>query len=460
MLLRRIQHFIKQHDLITPGARVLVGVSGGVDSVVLMVVMKALGYGPVAAHVNYQLRGAASDGDAAFVEALCKKLDVPFHGAVIDGAALAREQGLSLQEAARDARYAFFARVAEAEDLRFVALAHHRDDQAETVLLHLLRGAGPEGLAGMPVKRPLAPGSAALLVRPFLGTPRREIEAFARSEGLAWREDESNTSLKYQRNVLRNAVLPMIEKHFGEAASANIARSGALVRAYVEEAFRQEVAAHFDRVAQPEARRLNLDTLGALAPVWRRRLILEALDRWLPGAQRHAALAEEIDRLIEAQPGRRVVLKGGSIWREREGLVFMPAEEPAEAAPGEAWVQPGDAVSLGSGSLRIDVMDDRPARLDAEAPTSVFADADRLTFPLCVRRWQPGDRFQPLGMAGTKKVSDFLTDARVPAHRRAGMWVLVSGSEIVWIVGMRLAEGVRVQPGTRRVAKFTYIQSS
>ncbi len=460
MLPRRVQHFIEEHHLIRPGARVLVGVSGGVDSVVLMVVLKQLGYGLVAAHVNYQLRGEASDGDAAFVEAFCKRLGVPFHGEVIDMAAYADAHGASLQEAARDVRYGFFARIAEAEDLRYVALAHHLDDQAETVLLHLLRGAGPEGLAGMPVQRPLAPGSAALLVRPLLCARRAEIEAFARDEGLTWREDESNQSLKYQRNVLRAVVLPLLEKHFGEAASANIARSAALVREYVEDAFRQELAAHFDRAAQPEARRLDLDALGAMASVWRRRLILEALKRWLPRVQRHAALAEEIEALVEAQPGRRVVLKGGTVWREREALVFTLPDEAAAAVMGEVLVRPGETVALGSGLLRVEVMNDSPARLDAEAPASVFVDADRLAFPLLVRRWQPGDRFQPLGMAGTKKVSDFLTDAKVPSHRRAGMGVLVSGQEIVWVVGMRIAEGVRVQHGTTRFAKFTYIQSA
>ena len=458
MLRRRVRHYIEQHRLLPPGARVLVGVSGGVDSVVLMVVLKQLGYIPEAAHVNYQLRGDASDGDEAFVQALCRQRGVSFHLETVDAAAYAEERGLSIQEAARDVRYAFFARVAEREDLRYAALAHHIDDQAETVLLNLLRGTGPEGLAGMPVQRTLAPGSAARLVRPLLGVCRAEIEAFARQEGLAWREDESNLYLKYQRNVVRAAVLPLLEKHFGDAASVNIARSAALVREYVDDAFRQALTAYFEQAARPEARQLDLDALGTLAPVWRRRLILEAFQRWLPGVQRHAALAEAVEALIDTQPGRRVALKGGTVWRGRDGLVFTLPSETGAAAQDAILVHPGATVALEPGLLHVEVFDERPARLDAEAPTRVFADAGRLVFPLIARRWQPGDRFRPLGMNGTKKLSDFLTDAKVPPHRRAGTWVLVSGTEIVWVVGMRLAESVRVEPGTRRFAKFTFIQ--
>ena len=458
MLLRRVHQFIEKRHLIAPGARVLVGLSGGVDSVVLLHLLYKLEFAPVAAHVNYRLRGAASEGDEVFVRALCQRLGVPVHVEAFDTEAYAEQHRQSIQEAARDLRYAFFARVAEAEGLRYVAVAHQRDDQAETVLLHLLRGAGPEGLAGMPGQRPLTPGSDVTLVRPLLGERRAEIEAYARAEGLSWREDESNQSLKYRRNVLRELVLPLLEEHFGEAVTDNIARSAALVREYVEDAFGRELAAHFEQAAQPEERRLDLGALRALAPVWRRRLILEALQRWLPQARRHAALAEEIEALVEAQPGRRVVLKAGTIWRERTSLLFERSTEVVTNAESEFNIHLGQTVELESGALRVELLEERLARLDAEAPEAVVVDADRLSFPLLARRWRPGDRFRPLGMTGTKKVSDLLTDAKVPAHRRAGTMVLVSGEQIVWVVGLRLAHEVRVCPETKRLAKFTYIQ--
>ncbi len=458
MLLRRVHQFIEKHQLIAPGARVLVGVSGGVDSIVLLHLLKKLDFAPGAAHVNYRLRGEASDGDEAFVRALCERLGVPVHVKAFDTAAYADERGQSIQEAARDLRYDFFARRAEAEGLRYVAVAHQRDDQAETVLLHLLRGAGPEGLAGMPVQRSLTPGGDVLLVRPLLDERRAEIEAYARAEGLSWREDESNQRLTYRRNVLRKAVFPLLEEHFGEAATDNIARSAALVREYVEDTFQKELQAHFDMAVPPEGGRLDLGALRALAPVWRRRLVLEGLKRWLPEVERHAALAEEIEALVEAQPGRRVVLKGGIVWRERTSLLFERLADAAAHAEDEVSIHPGETVELGPGVLCVELLDERPARLDAGAPQAVVVDADALSFPLVARRWQPGDRFRPLGMTGTKKVSDLLTDAKVPTHRRAGAMVLVSGDQIVWVVGLRLAHEARVRPETKRLAKFTYIQ--
>ena len=458
MFLRRVHHFIEKGHLIAPGARVLVGVSGGVDSVVLLYLLKKLDFEPIAAHVNYQLRGEDADGDEAFVRAFCERLGVPVRIEAVETAALADERGQSIQEVARDLRYDFFARRAEAEGVRSVAVAHHRDDQAETVLLHLLRGAGPEGLAGMPVQRPLTAESDARLVRPLLDERRAEIEAYARAEGLSWREDESNRNLAYRRNALRQAVLPLLEDYFGEAAIDNIARSAALVREYVEDTFKKALETHFAGAALPDGRRLDLDALAALAPVWRRRLVLEGLKRWLPEVERHAALAEEIEALVDAQPGRRVVLKGGLVWRERTSLFFERSADTERRSEGAISIHLDQTVDLEQGTLQVERLDERPERLDAGAPLAVVVDADALTFPLTARRWQPGDRVRPLGMTGTKKVSDVLTDAKVPPHRRAGAWVLLSGDQIVWVVGLCLAHAVRVRPETNRLAKFTYIQ--
>ena len=458
MILHRVRQFIEKHHLIAPGARVLVGLSGGVDSVVLLHILKKLDFTLEAAHVNYRLRGEASDGDEAFVRSLCGQLGVPVHVETFDTVVSAAERGQSIEEAARDLRYDVFARRAQAEDLPYVAVAHQRSDQAETVLLHLLRGAGPEGMAGMPVQRLLTPQSTVQLVRPLLDERRADIEAYARAEGLSWREDESNQHLAHRRNVLRKVVLPLLEEHFGEATSDNIARSATLVREYVEESLRRELTEHFKHAMRAEGSRLDLGVLRTLAPVWRRRLVLEGLKRWLPEVERHAALAGEIEALVDAQPGRRIVLKGGVVWRERTSLLFERSTDAAPDGGRAVPIRPGETVELEEGTLCVELLNERPATLDAGAPLAVVVDADALSFPLVARRWQPGDRFRPLGMTGTKKVSDVLTDAKVPPHRRAATMVLVSGDQIVWVVGLRLAHDVRVRPETKRLAKFTYIQ--
>ena len=399
MFLRSVREYIDEHALLPVGARILVGVSGGVDSVVLLHVLQQAGFALEVAHVNYCLRGDASDRDAAFVQVLCQQMGVEMHVDVVDAAEYSRKHGISVQVAARRLRYHFFAAVAQAGNLSHVAVAHHVDDQAETVLLNLLRGTGPQGLAGMAARRPLFPNSSISLVRPLLGMCRADIEAFARERGLRWREDASNHDLKYRRSILRTEVLPLLKKNWGEAATANIARSAVHMRGYVEDIFLSTLEVHFTRIASPATRELNIERLRGLASVWQRRVVLEALHRWMPGGSPTASVAREVLALLDGQVGRRVPYAEGDVWRARNSLVFVLRKDVEdELIP----VWPGEPVVVGGGRLYVDVSEDRAA-LDGGTLCYAVADAGRLDFPLYVRRWCPGDRFVPLGMAGTKK---------------------------------------------------------
>lgn len=458
MFAEHVQDFIEQRHLLKDAARVLVGVSGGVDSIVLMQVLRTLGYAVEVGHVNYQLRGAASDADEVLVRAACEATGVPFHLLRVDPKAHAEAHQQSLQEAARDIRYAYFLRLAEEKAISQVAVAHHLNDQVETVLLHLVRGAGPEGLAGMPASRLLNAQSTVQLVRPLLDCWREDIEAYAQKQGLRWREDASNTDPSYRRNVVRTDIIPLLERHFGPSVSGNIARSAHLLRGYVEDTLRADLAQHFERAtqAQPEGGQLDLVYLRSLPEVWRGRVILEACKRWLPSAPRTKAFVYEVDALLEAQVGRRVVLEGGSIWRERAHLRWV-RDEAKEADPEANYsLELEDQLTLPEGILQLEEFEERPVSLKAFPPCTVIMDADVLCQPLTVRPWRPGDRMQPFGMEGTKKVSDVLTDAKVPSHRRDRVWVVLSGEVIVWVVGVRMAEAVRVRPETVRFVKITY----
>ena len=206
--------FIRRHSLLSKGEQVLVGVSGGVDSVVLLHLLRRLGYGAEAAHVHHGLRPEA-DGDAAHVRSLCEAWDVPFHVARFDAKAEAEAARTSVQAAARELRYGFFDEVAAQRGIDAVAVAHHLDDQAETMLLNLFRGAGLDGLAAMAPKRSLSKETDVRLIRPLLGLRRTDVEAYARAEGLTWREDASNAAEAYRRSAVRHAILPAIEAHFG-----------------------------------------------------------------------------------------------------------------------------------------------------------------------------------------------------------------------------------------------------
>ncbi len=446
---QRFTEFVTGRGLLAEGARVVVGVSGGVDSVVLLHLLREGGFAPVVAHVNYGLRGAEADADEALVRMLCERWDVPLwvRQAEIEG---------SVQAAARAARYAFFGEVAAEVSALAVATGHHRDDQAETLLLNLFRGAGPVGLAGIPVRRPLAPGSRIEVVRPLLWASREETEGYARARGLPWREDASNQSSAYRRNVLRREVLPLLETHFGEGVGARIAHTADLVREALDAGAALVPTELFEAAAEavPGGWALRLDGLEAQPPPVQRGVLLEALRRGAPGVPRSAAAVREVEALLAAQPGRRVAWPGATVWRTRAHLVF---ETAAAVEAFAVEVQPGETVTP-LGTLRVEMLDAMPEAFDG-SPEVEVVDAERLRFPLVLRPWQAGDGLRPLGIAGRKKVSDLLTDCRVPSYRRARALVLLSGEEVVWVVGHRLGAAA-VGPETRRAARLTWTQAS
>ncbi|MFB6099555.1 MAG: tRNA lysidine(34) synthetase TilS, partial [Salinibacter sp.] len=253
---------------------------------------------------------------------------------------------------------------------------------------------------------------------------------------------------------VRQEVLPLLEKHF-EGATDAVARAGGLMREYVDHALRPALADRMEP-AYVDCGVGGWLSLGALAdepPVWRRRLLLEALRRTLPTASYSYAMAEELEALVDAQPGRRVEVEEGAVWREREGLRFLPEEgTPAPFSPRHVdWEEP---VSIPQGTLRIEQCPDPPSSLEAESPSVADADAERLGRALTVRSWADGDRFRPLGLDGSKTVSDLLTEEKVPPHRRDTVAVLCTRDHVAWVVGHRLDHRVRVRPDTDRVARL------
>lgn len=453
-----VGQFIGRHDLLEEGARVVVGVSGGVDSMVCLAVLRRLGYEVRVLHVNYGLREGA-DADAALVRDWCgaQSPPVPCTAVSRDAGTQAERTGASLHDVARRQRYEAMAEHATDVDADAVAVGHHRDDQAETLLLNLLRGSGPEGLAGMPPSRPLDAVPSVCLVRPLLDVRRADIEAFAEAEGIPWREDPSNWDDTYDRATIRSEVIPLLQKKFGGVANA-LARTAGLMREYVDHTLTPSLDEKWVRAYEDcsTGGALSLAALREEPSVWRRRLILAALADVLPQAPQTAAVAAEVEALVDAQVGKRVEFGGGGVWRERETLRVVPAD----AVPDPLWppvpVPWGEDVPLDRDTLRIDPLDARPASLDPNTPNAAYVDADRLIDPLAVGTWQDGDRLQPLGMDGTKSVADLLTEARVPSHRRAGIYVLYTDDHPAWVIGHRLDHRVRVRPSTRQVARLCW----
>ena len=456
-LVDRAADTIARHDLLEEGERVVVGVSGGVDSMTTLAVLRHLGYDVHALHANYGLREGA-DADEALVRRWCssRSPEIPLRVVSLDAERRASENDESLQEAARVLRYEALGTYAEQIDAGAVAVGHHRDDQAETLLLNLLRGAGPEGLAGMPPRRPLQTTPSVSLIRPLLDATREEIRRVAEAEGIPWREDPSNRDSSYDRARLRTEVMPLLQEKFPGAADS-LARAAGHVRAYVEEtltpALEERLEASYE--ACGEGGRLTLAGLRDEAPVWRRRLILAALERALPDAPQTMAFAREVAALVDAQVGRRVEGGGGTVWRTRRGLRFLPSgATPSPSSP--VSVPIGETVTVESGTIRVDENVESPDALSEAPPTVEYVDADRLTDPLTLRAWEEGDRIRPLGLDGTKSVADVLTDEQVPPHRRDAACVLLVGGRPAWLVGHRLDHRMRIRPTTTRAARLAW----
>lgn len=511
-----VDAWAREHDLWPVRRPILVGVSGGVDSMVLLHVLHALFASEnepsgeaeplVVAHVNYGLRPGADD-DEALVRRVCDALTPPvpvevLHADLEEGDAEAKT---SLQEQAREVRYSFFAEQARAHGAETVAVGHHRQDQAETLLLRLFRGAGPEALAGMRPKRPLHGEQTAHLIRPLLQNKTAEIERFASEYEIPWREDPSNTSGPYARASLRTTLLPAIEAEF-PGATGRIAHAATLLREVTETTLRPErlrwqmhVVAEWQRheVAGGDWTRgtdlaqsrlttilLEADALRDMPRVWRERVILDAICAVAPAAPQTTGMARSVAALLDAQTGRQVAVGSGRVWRERAGLrvVSAPAQcfEPVPIRPDKPASTPEGIVSMRVFSPNGNAMDLLRAKgEEAPGPNMVFLDAkallqdgkahrsqsgaerleairQALASGWVVRRWQQGDRIQPLGMEGTKTVADVLTDAHAPPHMRERILVVDGPTGIAWIVGHRINHRFRLQPGTRHVVQFTW----
>lgn len=430
---KAVERQLEDHGVTDRKRPVVVAVSGGVDSVVVAHAVHALGYRVVLAHVHHGLRGTEADGDAQLVEEMAEEWDCPVHVVEIGDELTAPSTGESMQDRARRLRYAGLEHVAREVGSEVIVTGHHRDDQAETVLMQLLRGTGPEGLAGMPAVRFLSTGSPIRLVRPLLSQSRDRIRAYAEAAGLSWREDTSNESDAYLRNAVRRRVLPLLDDVAGGESADRIARAADLLRRYLDSDLDSITEALLRGACRPlpgGGVLLSDRVLEPLNPVWKGRLVLGALESHLPSATRSRATVERALELLLRQTGRSVPLDGGAMWRERDGLALVPER----SVPQPVVLAPATPVEWDGMVFRLDPIDTAEVE---EGRDAVILDADRLPSSLTIRSWAAGDRISPRGMSGSRKVKDLLVDARVAAHARSRAAVVATGVDVVWVVGVR-----------------------
>ncbi len=430
--------FLNQHDLAQK--RVLLAVSGGLDSVVLAELAYRANLDFALAHVNFGLRDAESDGDEDFVKILAERYGRPFFTKKMETKAFAQTHGLSTQLAARKLRYAWFDELLDAHGFNYLATAHHRDDALETLLLNLIRGAGLAGLAAIPARN-------GRIIRPLLAASREEIAQFAAKNGLAWREDRSNATDDYPRNFIRHRVLPLLRElnpNLTETAGQTLDQLAAARRLLEKsvEAVRQAVWR-----TDGDAIFLALESLRQTPEPL---LVLHELLRPLGFRYRQSAA---IWAAAGGQPGKTFFSQIHTLTVDRHALVITPNR----AVANEVFLieNPEGALQTPDFQLQFSFAE---TPVFEKSPAVACFDFEKLTFPLRLRRWQPGDWLCPLGMGGKrKKVSDLLVDLKVPRPLKNRVWVLISGSEIAWVVGHRLDERFRVTDATRRVWRLEVV---
>ena len=437
-MLSTVQAYIAQHQLLRPGAPVIVGLSGGADSVALLHILTRLGYPCVAAHCNFHLRNDESDADADFAQQTAEALGLPFRRIDFDTADYARQNGVSTEMAARTLRYEWFETLRRELGAEAIAVAHHRDDNVETVLLNLIRGTGLSGLCGMRPRN-------GHIVRPLLSVDRHQIVRWLADRHLPFRTDSSNASDVYRRNFVRLRLLPLMEQLNPSVRDAILRMAGHLTD--VEAIYRNAIDSHRAHLIDADGR-ISIDALlRTPAP---HAMLFELLTPYGFTPSQCADIARALSR----ESGRSFVAPGGRwhLLKDRLHLILYPADEVS-----------ADAFTLTLGSELT-----APIRLSLEerivddtftiscSPHVATFDADRIALPLTLRRWRAGDSFVPFGMTGRKKLSDYFSDHKFSLLHKAAAWILCDASgRILWIVGHRTDNRFRITSKTSRALIVT-----
>jgi tRNA(Ile)-lysidine synthase len=474
-LLQRFQQYISEHHLFSPKDTLLLAVSGGVDSVVLCELCKQAGFQFVIAHCNFKLRNEESERDAAFVQQLAQGYQVPFLIKEFDTQGYAESNKLSIQEAARELRYAWFEEILRSEvgskksevgsrnqtDLQpgtwnlqpatgnrqlvtgnWLLTAHHLDDNIETMLMHFFRGTGVHGLRGMLPKQ-------GYIVRPLLFARKQELKQFATENNLKWVEDSSNTLDKYSRNYFRNQLIPLVQKIYPEAEN-NLANN--LRRfADMELLYEQAVELHKKKLLEYKGQEVHIPVLKLQKSEPLHAIVYEIIK----DVGFSAAQVEEVIRLLRSESGRYVQSATHRIIKNRRWLVIAPAQ--SQEAQTLVIDEEESRIVFENGSLNFERLHNKNTQFSNE-PSIAFIDLDALQFPLILRKWKKGDYFYPLGLRKKKKLARFFIDQKLSLTDKEKVWVLESNKKIVWVVGLRIDDRFKITEACKQILRIQLVK--
>jgi tRNA(Ile)-lysidine synthase len=433
-MLNQFQNHLQKNFSFLKEKRLLLAISGGLDSMTLVHLFHQLNYNFAVAHCNFQLRNTESDGDQNFVKSYCNEKQIDAYIQKFDTKKFAEDYKLSIQLAARKLRYDWFYELLEKENYDYILTAHHLDDSLETFLINLSRGTGLDGLTGIPNQNDK-------IIRPLLIFSRNEIEAFAKENTILWREDSSNASDKYLRNKLRHDLVPILKElnpnllTSFEKTLENLKQSQSLV---------EDASKLVYKIVVEESEALLKINLKEL-------LKLPNYDAYLYQWLKDYGFTawNDISDLVMAQSGKQVYCDDFFLLKDRDYLILSPKKEVNQS---KVYL-----IERNSNQVNIPLKFEfcNVEDISDSNSNSIFVDENRLNFPLTLRKWKEGDIFQPIGMQGTKKVSKFFKDEKLSLIDKSNQWLLCSDNQIVWILGMRQDERFKVTTSTTKILKIT-----
>ena len=436
-MLTRLLEYIKEKHLFEPQQKVLLAVSGGIDSMVMLHLFEKseINYGVV--HCNFQLRGGESDQDEEFVKKQVLQHGVPFFYTRFDTEDYARMNGISIEMAARELRYNYFEKIRSENQFNLIATAHHQDDLLETFFLNLSRKTGIRGLTGIKEK-------SGFLVRPLLFASRMEIEDYARQNFIGFREDRTNSEVVYQRNFIRHRILPVFSE-LNPVFKSNLSETIENLRE-VEDVFSFFMQKEKNNVISVDGNEVSVSIKRFRQFVFPKVLLFEILSPY----NFNANVIQQVFNSLESLPGKQFFSKTHRLVKDREHLFITPLPESESRI---FYVEYDDKELFAPFILVIEKTDIKGFEILKNSNIACL-DLEKLEFPLLIRKWKTGDYFQPLGMTGFKKISDFLIDEKIPVHQKENTWLLCSGQKIIWVMGHRIDNRFKITEKTRQVWKI------
>lgn len=438
-LLQKFTEFIKNENLFQPKDKLLLAVSGGVDSVVLYELCKQAGYDFVIAHCNFQLRGGESERDEQFVRELAKKYNVEIFVEKYDTEKYAEKNKLSIQVAARELRYEWFNSLIKEKQINWILTAHHANDNIETLLMNFFKGTGINGLRSILPKH-------TKIIRPLLFAKKEELLEFAKEHALKYVEDSSNVSDKYTRNYFRNQLIPSIQKVFPQAEDnllGNIERFKD-----IETLYQQSILLHKKKLLEKKGEEVHIPVLKLLKSESLTTIIYEIIkDFGFTSNQ-----IDEVIKLLNSDSGKYIQSSSHRIIKNRKWLIILPNDT---AIAENILVEEKDkAVEYVSGKLKFEKLPAANCQLSTGNAVAMI-DADEISFPLLLRKWKQGDYFYPFGMNKKKKLSRFFIDQKLSLTEKENVWLLEMNKKIIWVIGKRIDDRFKITTNTKNILMIT-----